>query len=363
MLNSLQHVPWGPCVLEPRRDPAIESYARARHGLSNPSLRYFASVPWVARTTVDMLPEFGLLIHLDQQVADLVALVVSQENSCRFCYAAARAFLLGRGMSRERILRVEQDLSRADLPARTLAAIAFARSQSRKGPTASRAACTALREAGYSRDEMLELAFVVGTLDLANRVHAIPAIPARQLEAIPDRWHMRIVWTLMMKMMQRRQSRGIPTPLPTVPDHPYAYQVNAFAGSPIAGVLSEIYNGMWTSPHLSRRSKLLMLAVIARGLDCEACGREVASALSREGVSGSMLQQVLAHLDAPGVTPEERSLLAFARETIWFEPEPIQRRARALRDQLSEEQLCEAIGVVSVGNGFCRMGASIVNAG
>src|SRR5262245_54744628 len=113
MLNSLQHVPWGPCVLEPRRDPALESYAKAQHGTSNPSLRYFASVPWVARATIDMLPEYGLLIHLDQQVADLVALVVSQENSCRFCYAAARAFLWGRGMSRDRIQRIEQDLSRA----------------------------------------------------------------------------------------------------------------------------------------------------------------------------------------------------------------------------------------------------------
>src|SRR5262245_10111222 len=134
MLNSLQHVPWGPCVLEPSRDPALESYARRKLGMANPSLRYFAPVPWFARATIDVHPEYGLLIHLYQQVADLVALVVRQENSCRFCYAAARAFLWGRGMSRERIQRVEQDLSRADLPPRTLAAMTFARSQSRTGP-------------------------------------------------------------------------------------------------------------------------------------------------------------------------------------------------------------------------------------
>lgn len=362
MWSALQQVPWGPCVLEPQRDPALENYARRKLGMAIPSLRYFTPVPWLARTTVDVHPEYGLLIHLDQQVADLVALVVSQENSCRFCYAAARAFLWGRGMSRERILRVEQDLSRADLSPRALAAIAFARVQSRSGPVASLAACAALQAAGYARDEMLELMFVIGTLDLMNRVHAISAIPSQQMEAIPERWHMRVIWPVLMRIMRGRQSRGIPTPLPTVPDHPFAYQVNAFSGSPIAVVLNGIYNGMWSSPHLSRRSKLLMLAVIARGLACEVCGRELATALAREGVSESVLDRALAHLDAPGLPPEERLLLEFARETIWFEPGAIQRRARALGERLSREQLLEAIGVVSVGNGFCRMGASIVSA-
>jgi hypothetical protein len=208
---------------------------------------------------------------------------------------------------------------------------------------------------------MLELMFVVGVLDLANRVHAIPAIPSRQMEAIPERWHLRLVWQLTMRMLRRRQSRGVPTSAPTVGDHPYAYHVNAFAGSPIAHMLNEIYNGMWTSPHLSRRSKLLMLAVIARGLDCEACSRGLAAALESEGIDGSTLTRVLAHLNAPELDPAETLLLEFARETIWFEPGAIQRRARMLRERLSEEQLCEAIGVVSVGNGFCRMGASIVN--
>jgi AhpD family alkylhydroperoxidase len=348
-------------LLEPRRDAELESYARRKLGVPNPSLRYFAPVPWFARATIDTHPEFGLLIHLDQRVADLVALVVSQENSCRFCYAAARAFLWGRGMSRERIQRVEQDLSRADLPSRTLAAIAFARSQSRTGPVAAMEACAALQSAGYSRDEMLELMFVIASLDLMNRAHAIPAIPSQQMEAIPERLHMRLVWPLLMRKIRGRQSRGVPTPLPTVQDHPYAYQVNAFAGSPIAGVVNEICNGMWRSTHLSRRSKLLMLAVIARGLDCEACGRELMAALSREGISETVLTRVLAHLDAPELEPEERLLLQFARESIWFEPGSIQRRARTLRERLSEEQLLEAIGVVSVGNGFCRMGASIVS--
>lgn len=37
--------------------------------------------------------EFGLLLQLDQRTADLIGLVVSQEDSCRFCCAAVRATL------------------------------------------------------------------------------------------------------------------------------------------------------------------------------------------------------------------------------------------------------------------------------
>jgi AhpD family alkylhydroperoxidase len=75
-------------------------------------IAYFASVPWLARAVIDLHPEYGLLMHLDQTVADLVVLVVSQENSCRFCYAAVRGLLWAQGMSWARIQRMEQDLTR-----------------------------------------------------------------------------------------------------------------------------------------------------------------------------------------------------------------------------------------------------------
>lgn len=52
--------------------------------------------------------------------------------------------------------------------------------------------------------------------------------------------------------------------------------------------------------------------------------------------------------------------MPFARETIWFEPAPLQRRARMLRDRLPGPQLLEAIGVASLANGLCRMGATVM---
>jgi hypothetical protein len=82
--------------------------------------------------------------------------VVSQENSCRFCYAAVRALLWTQGWSETRIERVHQELARAEASSGTAAMIAFARNQSRIGPAGAREAAEALRKAGVSGEEMKE---------------------------------------------------------------------------------------------------------------------------------------------------------------------------------------------------------------
>lgn len=359
MPGALEHVAWETCLIEPGRNRTLESYARRRQGIPNPAIGYFVSVPWLARALVDLHPEYGLLMHLDDAVADLVALVVSQENSCRFCYAAVRALLWGQGMTKARIERIEQDLTRADLPPRTVAAIAFGRSQSRSGPAGARAAREALRAAGFGDDEMREIAYAVATTDFSNRAHTIPAIPSRPLERLPDQLHMRLLRPLLGRTLKRHRSRGQATSLDRVPSYPYARLVTAYAGSPIAPVLARTLDEMWASPHLTRRCKLLMFAVVARGLACEVCALEVGAALRAEGLPEAALAQILTHLDAPELEPIERLLVPFARETIWYEPEAVQRRARALRDRLSAPQLVEAIGVAALANGLCRMSAMV----
>jgi alkylhydroperoxidase family enzyme len=361
MANALQHVAWEPCVLEFHQDRALESYARKRQGMPNPALGYFAPVPWLARALVDLHPEYGLLLRLDHDVMDLVTLVVCQENSCRFCYAAVRGMLWAQGMSRARIQRIEQDLARADLPPRALAAMAFGRSQSRSGPVGARAARAALEQAGIGAEEMREIAFAVALTDFSNRAHTIAAVPTRPMERMPDQLHMRLLRPLLNRLLRRSRYPGRPTPLERAPSSPYARLVQAYAGSPIATTVARTLEDMWASPHLTRRCKLLMLAVVARGLACEACAPELGEALQREGVKEATLTQVLTHLDAPELDPVERLLVPFARETIWYEPAPIQRRTRALRERLSGPQLVEAIGVASLANGLCRMGAMVLD--
>jgi AhpD family alkylhydroperoxidase len=361
MNGALQQVEWESCLVEPFPDPALQSYAWRRWGIPNPMITYFTSVPWLARAVIDLHPEYGLLMHLDQTVADLVVLVVSQENSCRFCYAAVRGLLWAQGMSWTRIQRMEQDLTRADLAPRTMAAVAFGRSQSRSGPAGARAARETLRRSGLGVDEMKEIAFTAALTDFNNRAHTIPAIPAYPIESMPDRLYVRLLRPLLGLIVKRHRYRGRPTVPDPVPPYAYGRLVETYAGSPIGAILARTLVEMWASPHLTRRCKLLMIAVIARGLGCEVCAPEVSEALRTEGLKESTLAQVLTHLDAPELDAIERLLVPFARETIWYEPAPLQRRARMLRDRLSGPQLLEAIGVASLANGLCRMGATVMD--
>jgi alkylhydroperoxidase family enzyme len=361
MRNALEHVAWEPCIFERQRDRALERHVLRTQGVPNPAMGYFAPVPWLARALVDLHPEYGLLLRLDHGVMDLVMLVVCQENSCRFCYAAVRALLWAQGMSRERIQHVEQNLTRADLPPRTLAAMEFGRSQSRSGPAGARAAREALARAGVDVHEMREIAFAVALTDFSNRALSIAAIPTRPIERMPEQLHIRLLRPLLNRLLRRSRYHGRETPLGRVPDSPHARLLQAYAGSPIAPAVARALEGMWASPILTRRCKLLMLAVISRGLGCEACAPESHEALRKEGLSDETITQVLTHLEAPELDPIERLLVPFARETIWYEPAVIQRRARALRERLAAPEVLEAIGVAALANGLCRLGAMVLD--
>ena len=347
--------------MEARHDRELEAYARRRMGLPNAAVRYFAAAPWVARATIDLHPEFGLLMHLDQGTADLIGIVVSQENACRFCFAAVRAVMWFQGMDRQRILRVEQEISRPDLAPKVRAAIEYARKQSRSGPVGARAAWAALRAAGVSAAEAREIAFTVALVDFANRLHTASAIPPMPMERMPELLPMRLLRPLIDRIMRSHRERGGVTPLTALSDElPYARLVAAFAGSPIAPALARAMDAMWASPHLSRRCKLLMFAVVSRGLPCDVCELEVTRTLQREGLDAAAVSRLLTHLDGPELEPVERLLMSYARETLWYEPATLQRHTRVLRGQLSSEQLVEAIGVAALANGVCRMAAVVM---
>jgi hypothetical protein len=170
---------------------------------------------------------------------------------------------------------------------------------------------------------------------------------------------MRLLRPLLQYMMQRRRLRGEASAPVATRSYPYAHLVEAYAGSPIARALDETIAAMWASPNLTRRCKLLIHAVIARGLACEACAVEIGGTLQGEGLEEPALRNILSHLDAPELDPIERLAIHFARETIWYEPATVQRRARALREQLSAPRFLEVVGVAALANALCRMGAMV----
>lgn len=359
MGSPLLQVTWDKCLLEPAPDRQAVAALRRETGVAPGWARYYLSCPWLARVAIRLGVENGLLVHLDFRTVDLVALVVSQEHSCRYCYAATRMQLRILGMSEERMQQLEQRLASGDLDRKAAVAVRFARRMSRSIPLVTPQDLEPLRAAGYSDAEIREIAFVVASVAFFNRIFTIPALPPYTLEQIADRWFMRLFRPLAARMMRGWRKRGQPASFAHPPGGPFAGLLLQFEGSPIGPALASALDNLWASAILSRRSKALMFAVIGHGLGCQIACDEVARVLEAEGLAPAAAERILAHLGGPGRDAGEAALLAFARDSIWYEPIQIQRRAGELRRQISAAQFVEALGVVALANSVCRLCAAL----
>jgi AhpD family alkylhydroperoxidase len=359
MASPLLDVSWDQCLLEPAPDRQAEAALRRETGSAPGWIRYFLSCPWLPRAAIRLGIDNKLLLDLDFRTVDLIGLVVSQENSCRYCYAVTRMALRVLGMSEERMQQLEQRLASGDLEPKAAAAIRFARRMTRASPLVTPQDLEALRAAGYSDAEIREIAFTVACIAFFNRVSTIPALPPQSWEQLADRWFMRLFRPLFARSVRGWRNRGQPASFAQPPAGPFAGLLLQFEGSPIGPVLASVLNDLWASPILSRRSKALMFAVIGRGLGCQRSSDEIAGVLEAEGLRPADAEQIIAHLGGPGKDAKETALLAFARDTIWYEPIQIQRRARELRGRLSAAQFVEALGVVALANSLCRLCAAL----
>lgn len=357
MGNPLQQLSWEQCLLTPERDRAAEAYLKREAGSAPAWTRYFLSCPWATKAMVRLAYENALLLRLDFKTADLVGLVVSQENSCRYCYAATRMMMRMLGMNEERMQALEQRLAQSDLDPRDAAAVKFARRMSRANPLATGADREALRQAGFSAEEIRELAYVVACLAFMNRATTIPALSPEPWERAPDQWFYRLLRPLIARMIKRWRRRGAPAAAARSEPGSFPDLLRAYQGSPIGPLLADTFRDLWNSPILPRRSKALMLAVIAQGLGCSISRTEAGTVLAAEGWSEAKVADILSHLGGPDLDVDEHALLSFARDTLWYEPAQIQRRARQLHERIGTPRFVEALAVASFGNAVCRLAA------
>jgi AhpD family alkylhydroperoxidase len=356
-MAALAEVEWEECFLPAARDPELERELRAMNGgMLPPGTPYFVHCPWVARAAVHYDWLMGRLIHVPPDLAEQIAVVVSQDNSCRYCFAAHRLFLRFTGVPEPRIRRLEQDLLTADLRPPERAALEFARQVSRAGPVVGPEEVEALLEVGWSDAAIREIALVAGFMLAANRYATLAALPPQRIEEVPERWYVRAVVPLAGRFVRRRWRRGGPDFLePERRTGPFAPAVNAFDGLPLGRSLRTVLDEAWASPLLSRRAKALIFAVVARGLGAPSAEREAARLAAAEGLAKDALEPALAYLAAPGLDPVEAQLAPFARETLWYQPAPLQRRGRSLSQQLGPGPFLEAVGVASFANMVCRL--------
>lgn len=351
----LLDVEWEPSFLEPVHDPALERWAHSELGYpASHGLRSLVPCPWLARALVK-LPALALA-HLEHDQADLVTLVVSRDNSCRLCYAGARNLLRIAGMRPKQIDRLEEGLLGAEQQTAPQLALDFARRLSRSNPPPGKAGQKALIEAGYTPEQVKELAYVTTDYVFINRATTFTAMPNERMERLAAGRRMDVL-RFFLKGVVRQRRRPVPAvPLPEdLERRPFAGLLRGLDGLPAAHKLLGILDEAWSSPLLSRRAKALAFAVVARGLESHGCEREAVRVLAEEGLDAAKVEDILAHLGSPELDATETTVVRFARETTWYQPAPIQRMGRELHAQLGAPAFLELVGITALANAFARL--------
>jgi AhpD family alkylhydroperoxidase len=162
---AIEQTEWEPSFLNPVADASLEASLRKENGGSlPPGTRHISRCPWLARSPALFNWFQGRLLHIDINLAQMLALVVSQDNSCRYCFAAHRILTRFAGMSETQIRRLEQDLLTTELPPPEQQAIAFARRLSRSTPILVQADLEPLTAYGWSDMAIREMALVCGAM-------------------------------------------------------------------------------------------------------------------------------------------------------------------------------------------------------
>ena len=352
--DVLATMPWCDCLVPPGSAPPelVATVRRSRGGYAPSWVARFAPLPWLVHTMNEMTA--GQFASLPSRDFAFVALVVSRDNSCRFCYGAQRAMMRMLGYEASAIERLERDELIDSDPGSQLA-LDFARKLSRSSPRPDAAQLAALGRSGRSPDEIAELTFAAACTVFANRVSTLVALPPASIEGAGYQLAGRLLRPVLTRWFKPSLKKK--TEAPPVPNEGVGAAVVAALGtSPAAGVLRRAIDAALDSPVLPRRTKLLMMAVIARALQCAHCEHDAVTALHAAGVTARDVAQALDHLAAPGLDAREAQLVPFARETVRCAPVDIQPRLRTLAAglDLRVDEILEVVGVAAVGNALCR---------
>jgi AhpD family alkylhydroperoxidase len=354
---GLRSVDWEPCVLERRHDPALTRHLRREAGLVPPHLDYFTSCPWIARQFAYWETMHIPLRVIEPALAEMVSLVVAQDNSCRYCFAATRTMLRALGFGDDTIRVLEQDLVTADVSTARRAALDFARRLSRANPLPGPDALHPLAARGFDHDAQRELVYLVGLYVLANRVVTLAAIPPDGMERLSEQRWVALLRPLASFVIRRNRRRVQATSLPpAMRAGPFAHLVVAFDGHPLGPRLWTQIDEAWRSDILPRRTKALIAAVVGHALGCPLSVTEARRLLADDGIDLD-LDAVLAHLASPALDEAEAVIVPFVRETVHYSPAQIQRRARVVFERLGQPAFLETIGIAALANALCRMTA------
>jgi alkylhydroperoxidase family enzyme len=348
---ALADVEWAECLVPTGPVPAALGTEVRRVVGANPEwLARLAPCPWLVRALCSAISK--PMAYAPMPLLELVGLVVSADNSCRYCYGIQRTILRIFGQRDEYLDRLLREDPAVTSPRERLA-LDFARRLSRANPLPGRADFDRVVQTGLPPLAVAEIAAAVGAANFANRIATLLALPPDPFETEAQGPLFRLLRPLIARRMRSRPRAPMPPPEPN--DGPCARIVAAFGDSPVAHALRTTIDAALGSPVLPRRTKLLLLAVIGRATGCAYAQEEVRAPLAADGLAAADLDQILTTLASPRLDERERRLVPFARETVRYQPPAIQRRMREVCRGFTVEETLETVGIVALANEVCRL--------
>jgi alkylhydroperoxidase family enzyme len=351
---------WRTPLVEPAPSPSLERLFRRRTGLVPPLVPYVAPHAWGYRPFLFLMNP--TLQAIDEQLCSQICFVVARANACRFCYGSFRTFLQVAGYSDATLDRLEHDLhlgadAQAD-PGALHFAVELSQGRFGEGTTVA-----TLREQGYEDRAIREIAGIAVLAALINRVATMLAVPLNEdVEALTSEWYfgaLRPVLRLLLKGWQRTRPPVAPPLARGDADGPLAPWTRRLAGTNVGHLLHAL-STRWVREDsaLPLRTKLLVLAVVARGLHCEELERRAARLLvARCGVDRPDVDDTVAHLRGDAIGDREVAILHLARDSIRYEASAIQATARERTRALSRSATIDAVATVGLCNALARLRA------
>ena len=356
MAVLLSEIQWSAPILPGARDAQWEAELKRRGAQVLEVDRRVAPSRWLREAAYEATNYVPAA--LPERLLRIGNMVTAQENSCRYCYGANRAYMKVLGYSESFIQQVERDVQTAELDDKERAYIAFCRSLARSRPRPAAAERGALLELGYTPAQIGEIAFAISLGCFYNRVSTLMACPPEQtferIASGPFRWLLALAMRLTKRFGPSRPVEPALDPVELAAG-PFGAVVAPLAGLHAGRIMKAALDGSFEAGGLSRSAKALMFAVVARTLGCPHCEAAAIALLLAEGLSQAEIESAMATLRSPRLTQREAGLLAWARDTVYYEPSSIQQKTRALGAELGADALLEAIGVASLANGTVRL--------
>jgi len=292
-----------------------------------------------------------LLAFAPPRLIDVATLVTAQENACRFCYGALRAAMRISGYSDEQIRDLERDVQLADGLTREV--VMLSRKLARSNPRPVREELAALERYGLDAKATAEIVFLIASACFFNRVGTFLALPpVRNLERAAESLFGRIFGSIVFR---RQRTRKVGPSAPIVANGVLAPLIRQLPEAPIAAWFARLVGNCFSAPALSRRTKLLILAVVARTLDCDFCEAEAQKELQECGLDRQGFSRILETLSGPELSAKEGRILDWARETVRYETGMIQKRTRLLAAEVGDAVILEAVAAAAVSNTAVRL--------